>query len=593
MKYTLLLEFFFKKNVIYSQFKYGLIEMHANGISKGVLKGITKISAILFILFLIYSRTAVWIAAELHLLFGAFVLAVPIFAVISEYIGYRTKDKQYDNLARELTGLLVAAFTITALMGATLFILVSILYPSFFEYMKGIFSFTIPFYLIFILGEVICVYLYRYSWDKLQDNKRLHILIGIGLNVFGTGLLIIANAWGQFMLTPAGVNEAGQLVSGWGAVNNFTWIPMNIHRIIANVAFGGFIVGAYAAFKFLGSDTKKAKGHYDWMGYVGNVIGLVGLIPLPFAGYWMGIEIYMYSQQLGIQMMGGLFSWLFVIQAVLIGILFLGANYYLWIGMRRMPGGERYAKFRLPLAVILFTSFAVWLTPHTMVGSIEELRALGGAYHPVLGVFGVMSAKNTAVNLVILSTFVSLILYRRANKEAVVPWAEKGKKQQGAIILLAGAIVLAIGVYGYLIPAASRVMFWSPIQVVTVFSTMVLVLVIDLKLFKGAKDIGPIKWGDMPPRSQYTLFTMAAVATLLMGLMGYLRSAGRENWHVYGVLKDTSPDFWTPTLGSMAVTVSLIVFVFYLLVALVFWLGIERGASTEKSSSTSIGEDKK
>ena len=31
-------------------------------------------------------------------------------------------------------------------------------------------------------------------------------------------------------------------------------------------------------------------------------------------------------------MMGGAFSWLFIIQAVLIGNLFLAANYYLWLG---------------------------------------------------------------------------------------------------------------------------------------------------------------------------------------------------------------------------------------------------------------------
>lgn len=570
------------------------------GVSASVLRGVTKISAILLVLFLIYisgifdtkqvyrsfpvigSRAAVWVAAELHLLFAAFVLAVPIFAVIAEYIGYRTKEERYDQLAREMTGLLVAAFTITALLGAALFILVLALYPSFFQYMKGIFSFTIPFYIVFILGEVMCVYLYRYTWDMLKDNKKLHLFIGIALNFFGTGLLVTANAWGQFMLTPGGVNEAGQLVSRWAAVNTYTWIPMNIHRVIANVAFGGFVVGAYAAYKFLGARTKKEMEHYDWMGYVGNFIGLAGLIPLPFAGYWMGIEIYMFSEQLGIQMMGGLFSWLFVIQAVLIGILFVGANYYLWIGMRRMPGGERYAKFRLPLAIILFTSFAVWLTPHAMVGSIEELRALGGTYHPVLGVFGVMSAKNTAVNLVILTTFVSLILYRRANKEATVAWAEQGKKAQAALILLAGGIVLLIGIYGYLVPAASRVMFWSPVQVTTVFLTIVFVTIIDVKLFKGAREIGAFRWGDMPPRSQYTLFTLAAMATLLMGLMGYLRSAGRQDWHVYGVLRDASPDFWTPTLGSMAVTVSIIVFMFYLLVALIFWWGIERKTPAEK-----------
>ena len=38
------------------------------------------------------SRVAIWSVAQLHLLFAAFVLAVPIFAFIVEAIGYKTGD---------------------------------------------------------------------------------------------------------------------------------------------------------------------------------------------------------------------------------------------------------------------------------------------------------------------------------------------------------------------------------------------------------------------------------------------------------------------------------------------------------------------
>ena len=45
------------------------------------------------------SRVAIWAVAQLHLLFAAFVLAVPIFAFIVEAIGYKTGDLRYDRLA--------------------------------------------------------------------------------------------------------------------------------------------------------------------------------------------------------------------------------------------------------------------------------------------------------------------------------------------------------------------------------------------------------------------------------------------------------------------------------------------------------------
>ena len=65
---------------------------------------------------------------------------------------------------------------------------------------------------------------------------------------------------------------------------------------------------------------------------------------LPFAGYWLGREIYEFNQQMGITMMGGFMSWLWIVQAVLIGVLFLAANYYLWVGMGRIPGAERFRR---------------------------------------------------------------------------------------------------------------------------------------------------------------------------------------------------------------------------------------------------------
>src|ERR1041384_7113548 len=64
------------------------------------------------------SRVAIWAVAELHLLFAAFVLAVPIFAFIIEVIGYKTGDMRYDRLAYEFTKLLSTSFLLTATFGA-------------------------------------------------------------------------------------------------------------------------------------------------------------------------------------------------------------------------------------------------------------------------------------------------------------------------------------------------------------------------------------------------------------------------------------------------------------------------------------------
>ena len=400
--------------------------------------------------------------------------------------------------------------------------------------------------------------------------------------------------------------------------------------MIANVAFGGAIVGLYAAIRFLNASSEEERAHYDWMGYVGSFIAVIGLIPLPFAGYWLGREIYGFSQQMGVTMMGGFLSWLWILQAMLIAVLFLSINYYLWIGMGRIEGGERYSRHIKWLLLVLTLGVLVWATPHNPVVTAEEQTRIGGAFHPLLGVLGVMSAKNTAVNLMILTTFLSFLFYRRAGKGNPVQFrehgnsavavlvivliisivlalspasyilrrdgsnllpaviqmlhvlaliggvgltlADRGKAGQWIILGAAASLVIFFGIYGYFVEATVRIGF-SVYQVLAVLTALIMSTTIDVYLFQGAPNIGTIKWGSMPARAQYVLILLAVTFTWLMGLMGYARNAIRQHWHIYEVLQDMSVDAFSPTLGFAARVISVCVLVFLGLIGFIFWLG--------------------
>ena len=269
--------------------------------------------------------------------------------------------------------------------------------------------------------------------------------------------------------------------------------------------------------------------------------------------------------------MGGTFSWLFIIQAVLIGNLFLAANYYLWLSMERIHGAERYRKYIKYLLIAITACFIVWATPHSLVATVEEARAMGGSHHPILGVLGVMSAKNTAVNILILTTYLSFLFYRRANKEATVSWARTGNTIQFTIFAAVVAWVIFLGVYGYFVEAAVRIGLSIP-QVGAVLFAMISITVIDVMMFKNARVLGPIEWGKIPNRAQYALFFIAITFAWTMGLMGYVRSGIRQHWHVYGVMRDTSEHAFTPTLGYAANVVSVTVLIFFTFIAVVFYL---------------------
>jgi cytochrome d ubiquinol oxidase subunit I len=535
------------------------------------------------------ARGAVWIAAEVHLMFAAFVLGVPMFAVVTELIGIVGKDARYDKLSKEFTRLLVFAYSATALWGGVLLFLITTLYPRFWTHMARLFSLSMWIYVGLFFIESFTLYLYYYGWDrwKVGRAKWGHFGLGILLNIWGTTVMFIANGWLTYMMSPPTGVTAETLpeeVGLWNAIANATWMPINIHRLIANAVFGGAIVAAYAAYRFLAATTDEERAHYDWMGYVGNFIAISTFIVLPFAGYWLGREIYQYNQQMGITMMGGFMSWLWIVQAVLIGVLFLAGNYYLWTGMGRIPGAERFTKYTKWMLTLLIVCWIVWATPHTMIASREELAAMGGSHHPFLNVLGVMSAKNTAVNLMILTTFLSFLLYRRANTRPTVAWAKTGTLVQGAMFVLAAGVVLFYGIYGYFVEAIVRIGF-SVYQVAAVLLCIVSVTVIDVFIGRGAESRGAIQWGKMPDRSQYALFVLAVTFTWLMGLMGFARSGIRQHWHIWETMRDTSVDAATPALGYAATMISTCVLIFLGLVAFIFWLGTLAEHAVEKRAA--------
>jgi cytochrome bd-type quinol oxidase subunit 1 len=515
------------------------------------------------------SRVAIWAVAQLHLLFAAFVLAVPIFAFIVEAIGYKTGDLRYDRLAYEFTKLLSVSFSLTATFGAFLTFMLIALYPKFTNYLMSVFSPTFLPYVLLFFFEALFLYTYYYGWGKF--HPLVHLGLGLALNIVGTAIMFIANAWLTFMMSPRGVSSQGAVLSVWDAVWNYTWMPINVHRVIANVAFGGSVAAAYAAFKFLQAKSDEERAHYDWMGYIGNFVAISAFLPLPFAGYWLAKEIYAYSQTLGLTMMGGAFSWLFIIQAVLIGNLFLAANYYLWLGMGRVQGAQPVQKAIKYLLIGIALCFMVWATPRSIIATVSEIRAMGGSTHPVLGYLGVMSAKNTAVNILILTTFMSFLLYRRTGKVATVPWAKKGHTAQLVIFAGVAIFVIFLGVYGYFVEATVRIGLSVP-QVLSVLFAMVAITAIDIFLFRHASKTAEVQWGRIPAISQYVLIFIAVTFTWLMGLMGYVRSGLRQHWHVYGVIRDQSVDAFTPTLGFATQVVSVTVLIFFALIGVVFWI---------------------
>ncbi len=525
------------------------------------------------------SRVLLWFANQQHLYYGSFVLAVPIFCMIIEFMGIVSKDKamakKYDQLAYDFIKISLTAYSLTAILGGILIFTFLTLYPAFFGYLSSIFRPVMHIYALLFVAESGTIYIYYYGWDKMKEGllKWIHVSMSVVLNVIGTTLMMLANSWIGFMMSPAGVDEQGRYLGNiWHSIHTALWNPLNVHRILGNMAFGGGVVAAYAAYRFLSAKTEEERAHYDWMGYIAMAIGVAFLIPLPFAGYWLMREVYAYRQQMGITLMGGLLAWLFIIQATMIGILFLSSNYYLWQALGRMRGAEKYQRYIKYLVFVLVVGFLIFITPHTIVMTPAELKAMGGQQHPVLGNYGVMSAKNGGINVIITTTVLSFIWYQRGNKIPIVSWAKFGNIFMGCFFGLAYANIVWLAIYGYYIPANVRVGLSVP-QVATTLSCLFFMTALNLVMLKGAKESGPIEWGKISVRSQYALIMLATAFTWMMGLMGYIRSSVRLFWHVNEIMRDNSPWAYTHTTGFAANMISFNVLFFWVTILFVFWLG--------------------
>jgi hypothetical protein len=534
------------------------------------------------------SRVLIWFANQQHLYYGSFVLAVPIFCMIIELLGMVTKDKalakRYDQLAYDFVKISLTAYSLTAILGGILLFTFLTLYPTFFGYLSSIFRPVMHLYALLFVAESGTLYIYYYGWDKMKEGflKWIHLSLSVVLNTIGTVLMFLANSWIAFMMSPAGVDEEGRYLGNiWHVIHTALWNPLNVHRILGNMAFGGSVVAAYAAYRFLAAKTDEDRAHYDWMGYVAMFIAVLFLVPLPFAGYWLMREVYAYRQQMGITLMGGLLAWLFIIQATMIGALFLTTSYYLWQCMGRMRGAEHYLKYVKYLVFVMTVGFLVFITPHTMVMTPAELKAMGGQQHPVLGNYGVMSAKNGGINVIIVTTILSFIWYQRGNKIPTVSWAKFGNIFMSTFFFFAYLNIIWLAIYGYYIPANVRVGLSVP-QVATTLSCLVFMTVLNMVMLKGARQGGPVEWGRMTPRSQYALIMLATEFTWMMALMGYIRSSVRLFWHVNEIMRDNSPWAYTHTVGFAANMISFNVLFFWTSILFVFWLA-QLGAKKEPS----------
>jgi cytochrome bd ubiquinol oxidase subunit I len=502
------------------------------------------------------NRTAVWIVAQLHILFAGFILGAPIFVVISEWLGYRKQDPRYDRLAKEVTKVTVILYSMTALTGGLFIFVLLATYPQFTTWLINHFFvvFAVIYPLLFI-AETIVLYLYFYTWDAWKGNKKArHIALGVLLNLIGTITLFVIDGPTSFMNTPVkaeGISPAEYLATAtiWDKIFNYSWMPLNLHRLVGNVTFGGFVAGLIAAYMYMGATKDEERSYYDWMGFVGNMIGVGALLFLPFMGYLLAYELCDYDASICPYMMADQLSMFFEMQGAMIGLIFLASNYYIWLSMKRIEGvGKVRMTVLAPLVMIalpivmtkVLTDFPV-PDPRSLMFLLPLLLA-----PVILGRFIPLTvSSSTVIKIGFLMVVVGNAIW--LTPHGFVP---TGAKLVAELELPSDWNWLA------LMPAKNSAAF-----------TLVFVTVVNYVIYNRAVTQGTIVWGRIDFASQFVLIFLAFSAIWTMGLMGAVRSLLRKYFHVYNLLPDFTVESYTPTLAYSAWWITAITVVFYAVVS--------------------------
>lgn len=502
------------------------------------------------------NRTAVWIVAQLHILFAAFILGAPIFVVISEWMGYRKQEPRYDRLAKEVTKVTVILYSMTALTGGLFIFVLLATYPQFTTWLINHFFlvFAVIYPALFI-SETILLYLYFYTWDSWKGEKKArHIALGVLLNLVGLITLFVINGPTSFMNTPVkaeGISPQEFLAAAtlWDKIANYSWMPLNLHRIVGNVTFGGFVAGMIAAYMYMGAKKDEERAYYDWMGFVGNLIGVGAMLFLPFMGYLLAYELCDYDASICPYMMADQLSMFFEMQGAMIGLMFLASNYYIWLSMKRIEGVE---KVRMTiLAPIAMVALPLVMTKVMTDYPVPDPMSLAFLLPLILAPFtlGRFIRYTVSARTVIKIGFLMVVVGDAIwlTPHGFVP---TGAKLVAELELPSDWNFLA------LMPAKNSAAF-----------TLVFVTVVNYVIYNRAIRQGTIVWGKIDFASQFVLIFLAFSSIWTMGLMGAVRSLLRKYYHTYNLLPDFTAESFTPTLSYSAWWITGITVVFFAVVS--------------------------
>jgi cytochrome d ubiquinol oxidase subunit I len=293
-----------------------------------------------------------------HILIAAALTGLNFVAVAAESTYYFTNDKRWDRFAHGIAKTQVIFFAPGSFIAIMAVLSLMMLWPLFWT---TIFRITFwPFVMeaaSFVLW-VLYLYVWYYTWDALKNYRALHISIGFLLMFVSWSQQFMVDIVASYMLTPTDPNSLQSIAF------NPTDIVLDLHRVVGNISYAGFLVGAFASWKFLRARSLQDKAFWDFVGGLGLLLGIGLMILQPFIGWQYAALIREHAYSAFYRIMGGgERSFLFLIQVILLTALFFFSALYIAAQMRKARARHARAAFVMLLLLLFFGAW-LCLPPH-------------------------------------------------------------------------------------------------------------------------------------------------------------------------------------------------------------------------------------
>lgn len=448
---------------------------------------------------LVTNGLAVAILALVHIQVAAYLQGAAALSTISQAISLMREDPRHERLAHGLITSMAYVFSFGAALAImwVLWVLLA-LWGHFWVDLSTITFWPLVFEAGAFASEITLLYTLYANWDRLGRYRRARLGLSALLTVVMWFQMFLIDIVASYMLAPNG-GDRNQLAQ----ILNPTFLPLQLHRTIGNIAWAGAAIAFYAGFAYLRATRRAAsepavvpgpaparsvgamsanefatvppdrttterRAYLDWLGQWGVLWAVVLSLFQIWLGYSYAKEVQLHTYAAWFRMMRGVLSNVFLAQIFLLGLIFCLGSFYFWRRMR--ASGVR----------------ALWVQRLCFAGLVlATLLAATPAW------FAVDEADVIAAHL-------------------DRPWWN-------------GGLLNPIGDF-------------IPNKVIALIALMVFGL-ISATSYVRAYSEGRVRPGDAPRRLQVVLLALGVTVSLMMMVMGVIRENSRQPYLVYGEIR--------------------------------------------------------